>query len=231
LEKLDPITIFDGGLLYSLVIFANPYWNNSLLLVSQDSHLGIDTAQVNVVDIRSNAKKNDILINGISTNCYHCLLQPVWPLDKPYFFVNTDYSFELEVVQISLNETIYKGVIDEFGDYGSYTLILKEVNLRIEIEIIPNLAARPFWTPVIVAIGIMVGLALFFVLCIQLWNKRFPQAAVEDTKMSKRVRSLDVLRGFAIIVMIFVNYGGGGYWFFSHSEWNGINSVLPCNFK
>lgn len=22
--------------------------------------------------------------------------------------------------------------------------------------------------------------------------------------------------------MIFVNYGGGGYWFFSHSTWNGI---------
>lgn len=22
--------------------------------------------------------------------------------------------------------------------------------------------------------------------------------------------------------MIFVNYGGGGYWFFSHSIWNGI---------
>lgn len=22
--------------------------------------------------------------------------------------------------------------------------------------------------------------------------------------------------------MIFVNYGGGGYWFFAHSKWNGI---------
>ena len=22
--------------------------------------------------------------------------------------------------------------------------------------------------------------------------------------------------------MIFVNYGGGGYWFFNHSKWNGL---------
>lgn len=24
------------------------------------------------------------------------------------------------------------------------------------------------------------------------------------------------------MIMIFVNYGGGGYWFFNHSPWNGI---------
>lgn len=22
--------------------------------------------------------------------------------------------------------------------------------------------------------------------------------------------------------MVFVNYGGGGYWFFNHSKWNGL---------
>lgn len=26
---------------------------------------------------------------------------------------------------------------------------------------------------------------------------------------------------FAFTVMIFVNYGGGGYWFFQHAPWNG----------
>jgi len=64
-------------------------------------------------------------------------------------------------------------------------------------------------------------------------------------KESSRVNSLDAVRGLAIAIMIFVNYGGGmhyvpfasspmpcpellsfsppgGYWFFSHSAWNGI---------
>uniref|UniRef100_A0A8D8TKV5 Heparan-alpha-glucosaminide N-acetyltransferase n=1 Tax=Cacopsylla melanoneura TaxID=428564 RepID=A0A8D8TKV5_9HEMI len=37
-----------------------------------------------------------------------------------------------------------------------------------------------------------------------------------------RVRSLDVLRGVAICMMIFVNYGGGKYALFEHSAWNGM---------
>ena len=33
----------------------------------------------------------------------------------------------------------------------------------------------------------------------------------KDTK-KKRVKSLDAFRGLSITIMIFVNYGGGGYW-------------------
>ena len=29
--------------------------------------------------------------------------------------------------------------------------------------------------------------------------------------------------------MIFVNYGGGGYWFFDHSRWNGKSIPLSFN--
>ena len=39
---------------------------------------------------------------------------------------------------------------------------------------------------------------------------------------SQRLASLDTFRGLALTLMIFVNYGGGGYWFFEHSDWNGI---------
>ncbi|XP_043839813.1 heparan-alpha-glucosaminide N-acetyltransferase [Dromiciops gliroides] len=37
-----------------------------------------------------------------------------------------------------------------------------------------------------------------------------------------RLRSLDTFRGIALIIMIFVNYGGGKYWFFKHESWNGL---------
>ncbi|KAK7590108.1 hypothetical protein V9T40_001721 [Parthenolecanium corni] len=39
---------------------------------------------------------------------------------------------------------------------------------------------------------------------------------------NKRIKSLDVFRGLAIALMIFVNYGGGQYWIFEHSPWNGL---------
>ena len=46
--------------------------------------------------------------------------------------------------------------------------------------------------------------------------------ASEMRKSKARVTSLDVFRGLAITVMIFVNYGGGSYYFFNHSIWNGL---------
>ncbi|KAM9365531.1 heparan-alpha-glucosaminide N-acetyltransferase [Pholidichthys leucotaenia] len=45
-----------------------------------------------------------------------------------------------------------------------------------------------------------------------------------------RLLSLDTFRGFSLTVMVFVNYGGGGYWFFQHAPWNGLtvaDLVMP----
>ena len=47
--------------------------------------------------------------------------------------------------------------------------------------------------------------------------------AIANPKKSKtRLQSLDSFRGMALTIMIFVNYGGGGYNFFDHSIWNGL---------
>ncbi|XP_062501623.1 heparan-alpha-glucosaminide N-acetyltransferase-like [Corticium candelabrum] len=43
-----------------------------------------------------------------------------------------------------------------------------------------------------------------------------------STAQRPRLRSLDTFRGLSLVIMIFVNYGGGGYWFFQHSKWNGL---------
>lgn len=39
---------------------------------------------------------------------------------------------------------------------------------------------------------------------------------------NKRLQSLDTFRGISLIIMVFVNYGGGRYWFFRHASWNGL---------
>lgn len=46
--------------------------------------------------------------------------------------------------------------------------------------------------------------------------------AIPTAAPKKRLRSLDTLRGLSLVLMVFVNYGGGKYWFFHHSPWNGI---------
>ncbi|CAL8328669.1 unnamed protein product [Lota lota] len=40
--------------------------------------------------------------------------------------------------------------------------------------------------------------------------------------LGRRLRSLDTFRGMSLVVMVFVNYGGGRYWFFRHESWNGL---------
>ena len=42
------------------------------------------------------------------------------------------------------------------------------------------------------------------------------------TQPKRRLVSLDTFRGFALCGMIFVNYGGGMYWFFEHVPWDGL---------
>ncbi|XP_037382576.1 heparan-alpha-glucosaminide N-acetyltransferase, partial [Talpa occidentalis] len=37
-----------------------------------------------------------------------------------------------------------------------------------------------------------------------------------------RLRCVDTFRGMALIIMVFVNYGGGKYWYFKHASWNGL---------
>uniref|UniRef100_A0A0N7ZA38 Heparan-alpha-glucosaminide N-acetyltransferase catalytic domain-containing protein n=1 Tax=Scylla olivacea TaxID=85551 RepID=A0A0N7ZA38_SCYOL len=37
-----------------------------------------------------------------------------------------------------------------------------------------------------------------------------------------RLKSLDTFRGISIVIMIFVNYGAGSYWFLEHATWHGL---------
>lgn len=44
----------------------------------------------------------------------------------------------------------------------------------------------------------------------------------DKVRAKKRIKSLDTFRGITIAFMIFVNYGGGEYWFFEHASWYGL---------
>lgn len=46
---------------------------------------------------------------------------------------------------------------------------------------------------------------------------------LEMPRTKKRLKSLDIFRGIAIVLMIFVNSGGGHYWWIEHAVWNGLH--------
>ncbi|KAK3915094.1 Heparan-alpha-glucosaminide N-acetyltransferase [Frankliniella fusca] len=47
-------------------------------------------------------------------------------------------------------------------------------------------------------------------------------SAPAPTPARRRVRSVDVVRGISIVLMMFVNHGAGGYWFLGHATWDGL---------
>ncbi|XP_069638728.1 heparan-alpha-glucosaminide N-acetyltransferase isoform X1 [Haliaeetus albicilla] len=49
-----------------------------------------------------------------------------------------------------------------------------------------------------------------------------PTLRLRSTASLQRLRSLDTFRGLSLVIMVFVNYGGGKYWFFKHESWNGL---------
>eukprot|EP00727_Mastigamoeba_balamuthi_P004998 m51a1_g14497 hypothetical protein (662) ;mRNA; f:770269-772602 len=48
-------------------------------------------------------------------------------------------------------------------------------------------------------------------------------AAAAAQRPRARVGAVDVFRGLTLVLMVFVNYGGGGYYVFQHSVWDGLN--------
>lgn len=58
-------------------------------------------------------------------------------------------------------------------------------------------------------------------------EKKHTHFGMQDTEAElkpkkERLKSLDTFRGLSLVLMMFVNYGGGGYWFFEHPPWNGL---------
>lgn len=54
-------------------------------------------------------------------------------------------------------------------------------------------------------------------------SEQTPDNELEIPKTKKRLKSLDIFRGIAIVLMIFVNSGGGSYWWIEHAVWNGLH--------
>ncbi|XP_067577607.1 heparan-alpha-glucosaminide N-acetyltransferase isoform X1 [Pseudorca crassidens] len=49
-----------------------------------------------------------------------------------------------------------------------------------------------------------------------------PPEAWRQSATPLRLRCVDTFRGIALTLMVFVNYGGGRYWYFKHASWNGL---------
>ncbi|XP_035556039.1 heparan-alpha-glucosaminide N-acetyltransferase isoform X2 [Canis lupus baileyi] len=139
-----------------------------------------------------------------SERCYHCLFQ---------ILVNVSWSGKpgkpsIAAVALStqhgsllqLNDTLEEKEICSLDDFHNW--ISKAINSRETDRLINSELGSPGRA------GSIGGEA--------------QQEAWHPPSALPRLRSIDTFRGLALILMVFVNYGGGKYWYFKHSSWNGL---------
>ncbi|XP_059215070.1 heparan-alpha-glucosaminide N-acetyltransferase [Centropristis striata] len=203
-----------------------------------------------------NQLTEEVQVFYTSDYCYKCVYQhlvTVKPDNNASEVISTKFTLSLQVTR-TRNAT-HCGWSRAYEEGGHYTVWIQMSGGASNPSCTEAVGKEPnnTYLPLLVAVLVMAIIALLFVLvpyiyrwrctskCIKTICCQGPQYSVDNdisceaehstTKAkSTRLRSLDTFRGFSLTVMVFVNYGGGGYWFFQHAPWNGLtvaDLVMP----
>ncbi|XP_034538238.1 heparan-alpha-glucosaminide N-acetyltransferase [Notolabrus celidotus] len=205
-----------------------------------------------------NQLTEEVLVSYTTDYCYKCVYQHMVSV-KPSnsnesAVVSTKFTLSLQVDSQTRNTTLCRWS-QTYGEGGHYTVWIRSSEASSNpscshtVDKTPNNAHLPL----LVAALVLAIIALLFAgapyiyrrgctskcvktICCQ--DPQYPLDNVEaldaehntSNAKPKRLCSLDTFRGFSLTVMVFVNYGGGGYWFLQHAPWNGLtvaDLVMP----
>uniref|UniRef100_A0AAR5PNL4 Heparan-alpha-glucosaminide N-acetyltransferase catalytic domain-containing protein n=1 Tax=Dendroctonus ponderosae TaxID=77166 RepID=A0AAR5PNL4_DENPD len=113
----------------------------------------------------------------------------------------------------------------QYGQFGVYNFHVNNLS-SCEVEVLkdPVNIYSPMLTVLLIHFLIFGGLCL----ALAMWKKwQENRASVDGSKESsakkERILSLDTFRGISIVIMIFANFGNGGYDVIQHATWNGLH--------
>nr|XP_040033706.1 heparan-alpha-glucosaminide N-acetyltransferase [Gasterosteus aculeatus aculeatus] len=206
-----------------------------------------------------NQLTEEVQVSYTSDYCYKCLflhLVTVTHSNNASAVLSTKFALTLEVKSHTTNATLCRWS-QTYGEGGHYSVWIQMSETANNSSCTFTVDKKPnnVYMPLLVAALLLVVLAVLFIArpyihrrccaskCIRTVCCQGPQhsddnelveacEAQQNTTKAKpaRLLSLDTFRGFSLIVMVFVNYGGGGYWFFQHEPWNGLtvaSLVMP----
>ena len=201
----------------------------------QDVHLELDQACLEII-----TDLNDLTFKAQSDECHTCDL---WTIgtdlhNGSYVKVNTTYGTWWQLDHAG-SVLCHKSHVN-FGQYGVYQLNVSDQHCHLEAAKDPSNPYLPIlWAFFIIGalqLSWFFGKKLYKWKILPLYNARAVNQgsglldndqnaedvardevaeAQQRSRLKRRVRSLDAFRGLAIVIMIFVNYGGGGYSFFA----------------
>lgn len=206
--------------------------------------LSIDEAYFNII----NNYKQNVTFYSIPSECKLCYGIPTANLSAESnntLIVSTKYPLHVYYK----NDLEWCHTTYTFKEYGRYGWNLSAENICSDIYVInePSNAYLPLLSAfmiLVAAIVVWTGGKVILKTIKNNWQQAYMnddmtslqesestiQAAIRTTRLSTRIQSIDTFRGIAILLMIFVNNGGGKYMFFNHSAWFGLtvaDLVLP----
>jgi heparan-alpha-glucosaminide N-acetyltransferase len=202
----------------------------------------------------------NIIVSRRNIECIKCpFTSPVLVRNDSNQVIHIDTGYP--TYDFEIKHSVTKVVIcftgtQTFGESGEYFLNITEninsTDFMCNFSVLVKPAQK--YKPMVVAFVVHLFLILIFVTARYVYTKIFVpwfarsnedqssfsnsnEMAINDTAPRekvyrlKRLESIDSLRGLCLCIMIFVNYGAGGYDILHHSIWNGLHLadlVFPC---
>ncbi|KAG6448086.1 hypothetical protein O3G_MSEX005296 [Manduca sexta] len=110
----------------------------------------------------------------------------------------------------------------EMGEFGVYRLNATEEGCDIRTVREPV----DIYMPLLVLFGVLLAAWVLYGIGKLIMSRVRKTGKLrygdKELAIQQRLRALDTFRGIAIVFMIFVNDGAGGYWWLEHATWNGL---------
>ncbi|KAM4590666.1 heparan-alpha-glucosaminide N-acetyltransferase [Odontesthes bonariensis] len=194
-----------------------------------------------------------------SDHCYKCvhqLLASVKPKNNASTIISTKFTLSMQVELRTTNATLCRWS-QTYVEGGHYLIWIHRPDAFTNPICNLSVDERPnnTYLPLLVAALLLAVIALLSVMVPYIYRRRCTSKLIETVRCQgphhsvdnvtahacetahnsgkakpSRLLSLDTFRGFSLTVMVFVNYGGGGYWFLQHAPWNGLavgDLVMP----
>ena len=152
--------------------------------------------------------------------------------------IKSYYSYIFQIVSSDGLNSCGDVRVNNIKEFGEYNLNIEPAKNASKCEWI-TINVRNFDSTyyLYIALVIVIFLLLGYNLTLYLYRRyKEPKTVSIDIELTdktneqvdssksvkKRLESLDTFRGISLFIMIFVNYGSGGYKFLEHQPWNGI---------
>ena len=228
-------------ILFAVVTISNEYDHprTSIPRVATLTAACKDTLPMEMAQLQFQTNLSTVYIYGRSDECYNCLYLPLsvnnvndssicvlvdtqhsysigYSTEKPF---NGCSNYPQSTCAWQPSTWIIQPSSYHYNQYEHYSIHIDENKATLNIL----KPASNKYTPLYIAIGVIfVIIVSYNIYRLYPKDSNVIDDAINDhikTK-PKRVVSLDVFRGFSLIIMVFVNYGGGGYWWLDHSMFN-----------